>query len=150
MKAKLVGNLVPLKEVQVSLHHTMKTIKSTKVDIETQNALMVKKIKESFDDFHAITEQRKQQLLEEVSHITKEKLSQLRLQEKGFEMSLSTTQSLVDFVEQNIESATEHELLTLHAQMLNKLDEETKKYCQTCTDLKPAQITDMMLKINVH
>ena len=148
MKAKLVGNLVPLKEVQASLRHTTKTIKSTKVDIEMWNASMVKKINESFDEFHAIIEERRQQLLEEASHMTKEKLDQLQLQEKGFEISLSTIQSLVDFVEQSIENATEHELLTYHAQMLNKLDEETKKYQQTYTGPKPAQITDVMLKID--
>ena len=54
----------------------------------------------------------------------------------------------MEFVEQNIENATDEELMIIHTQMLNRVDEETKKHQQSsAADLKPVEEADIMVGV---
>ena len=147
MKDKLARNLVQLKEIQASLQQVTDIIEYTKSDIETQTTSITAKINQSFDEFHDLIEQHKQNLLEKASSVAKGKVDELHVQEKDFTIALNTIQSLVDFVEQNIENATEEELMSIHVQMLNRIDEEARKHQQVCVDLEPVQKPGVMLKV---
>ena len=128
IKEKLAEHLSPLKEMQASLYDATKSIKLIKSDIERQGATVAASIEQSFQELHEIIEQCKRELLEKTSSIVKGKLDRLNIQEKGCEIVSGTVQSLVEFVEQNIENATEEELMTIHTQILNQIDEETRKH----------------------
>ena len=145
---KLVENLAPLKEIQLSLSGAAKTVKSTKSDIEVQGASVAKTIEQSFDQIHDIIEQRKRQLLEKAASVTKGKVDRLSVQEKGFEMASATFQSLVDFVEQNIENGTEEELMTIHTQVLKRINEETKKHKCSDADLQPVEKPNLLVQVD--
>ena len=146
-KEKLTENLAPLKEIQVSLHGATQTVKSTKTDVEAQGASVANAIERSFDELHQIIEQRKRELLEKAASVTKGKLDRLSVQEKGFEMASGTIQSLVDFVEQNIENGTEEELMSIHIQVLNRISEETRKYQCSSTELEPVEKANTVAEV---
>ena len=146
-KKKLSENLAPLKEIQMSLHGATQTVKSTKSAVEAQGEAIATTIEQSFNELHEIIEQRKQQLLEKAASMTKGKLDRLSVQEKGFEMASGTVQSLVDFVEQNIENATEEELMSIHTQVMNRISEETKKHQCSRADLEPVEKANMMVDV---
>ena len=146
-KDKLTENLVPLKEIQVSLQGATHTVKSTKTDVEAQGASVANTIKRSFDELHQIIEQRKRELLEKAASVTKGKLDRLSVQEKGFEMASGTIQSLVDFVEQNIENATEEELMSIHMQVLNRINEKTRKHKCSSAELEPVEKANMTVDV---
>ena len=146
-KEKLTENLAPLKEIQVSLHDATQTVKSTKSDVEAQGASVANTIERSFNELHQIIEQRKQELLEKAASVTKGKLDRLSVQEKGFEMASGTIQSLVDFVEQNIENGTEEELMSIHMQVLNRISEETRKHQCSSAELKPVEKANMVVDV---
>ena len=145
---KLVENLAPLKEIQLSLSGAAKTVKSTKSDIEAQGASVAITIEKSFDEIHEIIEQRKRQLLERAASVTKGNIDRLSVQEKGFEMASATIQSLVDFVEQNIENGTEEELMTIHTQVLKRINEETRKHKCCDADLQPVEKPNLMVQVD--
>ena len=145
---KLVENLAPLKEIQLSLSGAAKTVKSTKSDIEAQGASAATSIQQSFDEIHEIIEQRKRQLLERAASVTKGKVDRLSVQEKGFEMASATIQSLVNFVEQNIENGTEEELMTIHTQVLKRINEETRKHKCSDADLQPVEKSNLMVQVD--
>ena len=145
---KLVENLAPLKEIQLSLSGAAKTVKSTKSDIEAQGASVAITIEKSFDEIHEIIEQRKRQLLERAASVTKGKVDRLSIQEKGFEMASATIQSLVDFVEQNIENGTEEELMTIHSQVLKRINEETRKHKCSDADLQPVEKPNLIVQVD--
>ena len=147
-KEKLTESLAPLKEIQVSLDAATKTVRSTKSDVETQGVSTATAIERSFDKLHEIIEQRKREMLEKASSVTKRKLDQLTVQEKGFEIASGTIHSLVDFVEQNIENATEEELMTIHMQVLNRVKEETRKHQCSSADLQPVEKANMMVQVD--
>ena len=146
-KEKLTENLAPLKEIQVSLYGAIETIKVTKSAVEAQWASVATTIEQSFDELYDIIEQCKQELLEKAASVTKGKLDRLNVQEKGFEMVSGMIQSLVDFVEQNIENATEEELISIHTQVLNRISEETKKHQCSIAELEPVDKANMMVDV---
>ena len=86
-------------------------------------------------------------MLEEASSLVKGKLDALSVQEKGIDMASGTIQSLVDFVERNIENATEEELMDVHTQLLNRIDEETKKHQQSSGELEPVEEADIVVEV---
>ena len=147
IKHKLAERLVPLKEVRVNLCDSNKSVKSTKSDIESQGASAVDKIEQSFQQLHDLLEQRKREMLEEASSLVKGKLDALSVQEKGIDMASGMIQSLVDFVERNIENATEEELMDVHTQLLNRIDEETKKHQQSSGELEPVEEADIVVEV---
>ena len=147
IKQKLAERLVPLKEVRVNLCDANKSVKSTKSDIESQGASTVDKIEQSFQQLHDLLEQRKREMLEEASSLVKGKLDALSVQEKGIDMASGMIQSLVDFVERNIENATEEELMDVHTQLLNRIDEETKKHQQSSCELEPVEEADIVVEV---
>ena len=147
IKQKLSERLVPLKEVRVNLCDANKSIKSTKSDIASQGASAVDKIEQSFQQLHDLLEQRKREMLEETSSLVKGKLDALSVQEKGIDMASGMIKSLVDFVERNIENATEEELMDVHTQLLNRIDEETKKHQQSSGELEPVEEADIVVEV---
>ena len=131
----------------MSLHGATENVKSTKSVVEVQSASIATTIERSFVELHEIIEQCKQELLEKAANVTKSKLDRLSVQEKGFEMVSGTVQSLVDFVEQNIENATEEELMSIHTQVLNRISDETKKHQCSSAELEPVEKANMMVDV---
>ena len=146
-KEKIIENLTPLKEIRVSLCGATENIRSSKSDVKTQGESVATTIEQSFNELHEIIEQCKQQLMKKASSVTKGKLDRLSIQEKGFEMASNTIQSLVDFVEQNIENATEEELMTIHSQILKRINEETRKHQCSNGDLEPVEKANLQVQL---
>ena len=146
-KEKLIENLTPLKGIKRSLCGATEDIRSTKSDVKKQGESVATTIERSFNEVHEIIEQRKQQFLEKASSITKGKLDRLSVQEKEFEMASSMITSLVDFVEQNIENATEEELMIIHSQMLKRISEETRKHQCSSGDLEPVENANLQVQV---
>ena len=147
VKEKVNKNLVPLREIQLSLHDAAKTVKSTKSEIKAQAGSVAATIERSFGELHKIIERRKEELLEKASSITEEKLDQLNAQETEFEEASRAIQTLVDCVKENVEIATEEELMSIHVRMLNRIKEETKR--QQCSNVKlePVEKANVMLEV---
>lgn len=95
-KEKLAEHLAPLKTILTSIYDATEIVKSTKTDVESQSASVAITVDQLFGELHDIIEQRKQEILKELSSITEFKLNQLSVQKKEFAMSSSVIQSLVD------------------------------------------------------
>ena len=147
IKQKLAEHLTPLKKVQVSLYDFKKAIQSTKLDVEAQGASAATSIEQSFQQLHDILEEHKRHLLQKSSSLVKGKIEQLGIQEKGTDMTLNMIQSLVEFVEQKIENVTDEELMSIHMQVLNRIDEETKRCQQSSTAFELVEMADIVVEI---
>ena len=53
----------------------------------------------------------------------------------------------MDFVERNIENATEEELMSIHMQVLNQISEETRKHQCSSAELEPVEKANMMVDV---
>ena len=147
IKQKLAKCLVPLKEVKVNLQGAKKIVRLTKSDIKLRSASAVDMVEQSFQQLHGLLEQRKREMLEKIASLMKRQLNSLNVQEKGIDMASGTIQSLVDFVERNIENSTLEELMEMHTQLLNRIDEETKKHQQSSGELEPVEEADIVVEV---
>lgn len=99
-----------------------------------------------FEELHTVLEQRKQELLAKMSKLMKEKLNALSDQAEHNDMAAGMIQRLMKYVQQNIEKATEEELLCIHAQILDQVDKEAKKH-EKMNDLEPVEVADLVVEV---
>ena len=62
-------------------------------------------------------------------------------------MASGMIQSLVEFVEWNFENATEEELMSIHTEVMNRIDEEIKKHEKGGIDLEPVEEADIVVEV---
>ena len=148
-KKQLAEHLVPLKEVQVNLSKAREVVQVTKSEIVAQGKSVAENIEQSFQELHEILEQHKNRLLVEATKTVEEKASRLSTQQKGLNTASAVIQSLVDFVEQNLENATDEEFMTIHKQILSRIDKVAEVHHKGAIDLDPVEETDMSAEIDI-
>ena len=124
-------SLVPLKQVQADINQSAKDIESTENDISTQHDNVSSIIHQSFAKMVDILKQREQHLLDKASEFKDKKLNALRSQNKNLRVIKAETQSLIEFVEHSLANATDEEVVSIHQQILARIDEEHKRCKQT-------------------
>ena len=138
-KKKLTEQLVPLNEIQVGVRNSVKNVEETKSEIAAMGGSMITSIKQSFQELRDILDKRERELLAETASVVEQKTNRLDVQQKKLEMCSGTIQSLVEFVERNIENSTDEELMSIHTQMMSRIREETERQRQAGADLEPVE-----------
>ena len=141
-KKKLSEQLVPLNEIQLGVRDTVKNVEETKCEITAMGGSMITSIKQSFQELRDILDKRERELLAETASVVKQKTNRLYVQQKKLKMCSGTIQSLVEFVERNIENSTDEELMSIHTQMMSRIREETERQRQDGADLEPVEEAD--------
>ena len=141
-KKKLTEQLVPLNEIQVGVRDTVKNVEETKCEITAMGGSMITSIKRSFQELRDILDKRERELLAETAAIVEQKTNRLDVQQKKLEMCSGTIQSLIEFVERNIENSTDEELMSIHTQIMSRIREETERQRQAGADLEPVEEAD--------
>ena len=147
-KKQLVEHLEPLKEVQANLSKATEVVQVTKSEIVAQGKSIAENIEQSFQELHEILEQHKNRLLVKATKTVEEKASQLSTQQKGLNTASAVIQSQVDFVEQNLENATDEEFMTIHKQILSRIDKVAEEHHKGAIDLEPVEIADLKVEIS--
>ena len=147
-KQELIEHLEPLKEVQASLCKAAEVVQVTKSEVVAQGTSIAENIEQSFQELQEILEQHKNRLLVEASKIKEEKVNHLSTQQKGLNIASAVIQSLVDFVEQNLENATDEEFMTIHKQILSRIDKQAEEHCKGAIELDPVEIADLKVEIS--
>ena len=141
-KKKLSEQLVPLNEIQLGVRDTVKNVEETKCEITAMGGSMITSIKQSFQELRDILDKRERELLAETASVVEQKTNRLYVQQKKLKMCSGTIQSLVEFVERNIENSTDEELMSIHTQMMSRIREETERQRQDGADLEPVEEAD--------
>ena len=147
IQKKLKKHLTPLNESQKGIEDAIKNVEGAKAEIIAMDEAMTTSIKQSFQELRDILDKREKELLAETAATVEKKMTNLTVQQKKLEMSSGTIQSLVEFVERNVENATEEELMTFHTQMMTRISEETEKQRLTSAELAPVEKADQVVII---
>ena len=142
---KLMESLTPLRKIQADIRAATKEVEVVEKEVSDQHTAVSKTIDRSFEQLFEILKRRKQQLLKKASEMTQEKLGALTVQKKGFQMALAESQSLSEFVERSLENATDEELMSMHQQILTRIQEGCRKYEQV--DLEPATVPNIAVEV---
>ena len=137
----LRDSLTPLQKVQANITGADKKITGTEAQVLSQKQEVSQTIKKSFHQLRAVLEQRETKLLKKVLTLAQEKEDALTAQKKGFQIAQTEIQSLVEFVERNVENTSDQDLMGICTQLQAKVEEEEKRHQQLSLD--PATTADL-------
>ena len=137
----LRDSLAPLQKVQADIAAAEKTLDTEEAKVDSQKKEVFQSIEQSFDILKALLDRRKAELVKKASSLAEEKKDALTAQKKGLQVAQIEIQSLVEFVERNIEITSDHDLMCIHTQLQTKMEEEEKRYRQL--SLEPSATADI-------
>ena len=122
-KEDLMKELEPLRKVVGSLEE----VQMTKQEIEVQGDSVTNTIHGSLNELFQIMERRKHEMLEEAGRLVREKVDKLTVQEKNLSLTVAEIQSVVDYTERCVSHCTDNEVMSTHAEIRRRIDEEHSK-----------------------
>ena len=134
-------SLATLKKVQADITRAEKKLNATEDQINSRNNKVCKSLEQGFDRLIALLDQRKAELVKKASTLAQEKKDALAAQRKGLQVAQAEIQSLVEFVERNVENTSDQDLMAIRTQLQTKLEEEKKQHQQLT--LEPAITADI-------
>lgn len=96
-------------------------VEDSKKCITEQAADIATTIIQSFDQLHAILEERKQVLLQQVQEVVERKVNALDRQQEDLWLALATIDSLVGFVETTTKNAGDEEFISMKQQITSRV-----------------------------
>ena len=137
----LRDSLAPLRKVQADIARAEKKLNATEAQVDTQKNEVCKSLEQSFDHLKALLDQRKVELVKKAIALAQEKKDALAAQRKGLQVAQAELQSLVEFVERNVENTSDQDLMGIRTQLQTKVEEEEKRHHQL--SLEPATNADI-------
>lgn len=143
-REKLTAKLAPVVRIQGHISDGANAIEAVQREVRTQGEAVVATICADFDPLIQTLERRKQELIEEATTKTDEKIEDLDGQLKGFTMIASELQEVRDFVDRNVKDSGNAQLMALEKDMTNRVDEIIQKYEHH--DLQPVAVANLKVK----
>ena len=141
-RKSLRESLAPLRKVQANITGADKKLAATEAQVDAQEKEVCQTIKRLFAQLKAVLEQQEMELLNKAVTLAREKKDALTAQRKGLQMAETEIQSLVEFVERNVENTSDQDLIVIHTQLQAKMEEEEKRHQQL--SLEPATTADII------
>ena len=133
--------LTPLRNVHANIACADKKLAGTETQVGSQEEKTCKSIQQSFRKLRAVLEQRERELVKKVQTLAQEKKDALTAQRKGLQIAQTEIQSLVEFVERNVENTSDQDLMGILSQLQSKVEEGEKRHQQLSLD--PATTADI-------
>jgi len=127
-RGEVLTSLLPLQNTYVTITTAMVRVEDSKKCITEQAADIATTIVQSFDQLHAILEERKQVLLQQVQEVVERKVNVLDRQQEDLQLALATIDSLVGFVETTAKNAGDEEFISMKQQIASRVQEITSRY----------------------
>ena len=137
----LRDTLAPLRKVQADIAGAEKKLNATEAQVDTQKNEICKSLEQLFDQLKVLLDQRKAELAKKASALAQEKQDAQAAHRKGLQVAQAEIQSLVEFVERNVEITSDQDLIGIHTQLQTKVEEEEKRHQQL--SLEPATTADI-------
>ena len=134
-------SLAPLQKVQTDLVEAEKRLVSEEAKVGRQEEEVCRSIRWSFEQLKAVLEQREAELVGKVGSLAQEKKNALAAQKTVLHVEQKEIQLLAEFVERNVESTSDQDLMSICTQLQSKVEEEEKRHRQLL--LKPTATADI-------
>ena len=138
----LRDSLAPLLKVRDDIAGAEKALVAEKTLVSTQNVEICKSLQQSFDKLKALLDQRKAELVKQANKLAQSKEDALTAQMKGLQIAQTEIQSLVEFVERNVENTSDQDLMSIRTQLQTKMEDGEKHHRKMC--LKPVTTADIV------
>ena len=137
----LRDSLAPLQKVQADLAEAEKRLVSEEAKVGRQEEEVCRSIRQSFEQLKAVLERSEAELVGKVGSLAQEKKNALAAQKTVLHVAQKEIQLLAEFVERNVESTSDQDLMSIHTQLQSKVEEEEK--CHRQLSLEPTATADI-------
>ena len=134
-------SLTPLQKVQADLAEAEKRLVSEEAKVGRQEEEVCRLIWRSFEQLKAVLERREAELVGKVGSLAQEKKNALAAQKTVLHVAQKEIQLLAEFVERNVESTSDQDLMSIRTQLQSKVEEEEKRHRQL--SLEPTVTADI-------
>ena len=134
-------SLAPLQKVQADLAEAEKRLVSEEAKVGRQEEEVCRSIRRSFEQLKAVLERRETELVGKVGLLAQEKKNALAAQKTVLHVAQKEIQLLAEFLERNVESTSDQDLMSIHTQLQSKVEEEEKRHQQL--SLEPTATADI-------
>ena len=135
VRKTLRDSLTSLRRVRANIVGANKKLAGTKTKVGSQEEEVCKSVEQSFRQLKVVLEQRETELVKKVRTLAEEKKDALTAQMKGLEMAQTEIQTLLEFVERNLENTSDQDLMMgIHTQLQSKVKEGEKRHEQLSLD----------------
>ena len=126
----LRDSLSPLLRVKANMEKAEESLVSEEANVDCQKEVVWSSIQRSFDGLKMVLDQRKSDLVSKTTSLAHEKKNALAAQKRVLQAAQKEVQILIEFVEKNLESTSDQDLMSIHKQLQTKIKDEEKHHCQ--------------------
>ena len=144
-KKTLKESLAPLAKIQTNISAATREVEKVEREVYEQHKAVAATIEQSFKQLHEILHKWEKQLLDRASELKQQKLDNLGAQKKGFALATSEIQGLVEFVECNVENATDEEFMSLQQHIHEQIQEQCAKHEHI--NLVPTEVANVSVRV---
>ena len=146
-RSKASEGIQQLAEIVSGISDTVKRTKEREDEIHEEGRQVSASITATFDDIRRILARHEAKLQKEASELVETKLASLTVQDKYLQLALAEARSLADFVQRNVEDATDEELMTVHKQIESNIEEQRQRFTQF--DREPVEEANVSKEISI-
>ena len=141
----LRDSLAPLRKINADCACAEKGVIAEKNSVGAQSVRICESIQQFFDKLKAVLDQRKAELVKQANKLAQGKEDALTAQAKGLQVAQAEIQSLVEFVERNLENTSDQDLMSIRTQLQTKMTEGEKHHRKT--PLEPTTTADIVCNL---
>lgn len=145
-RRNLQRSLFPLRIIGQQLKESLTRVKNAQRDVTSQGEDAERSIRSFFAETISRLEQERDNLLARSSGLVREKLAALRQQEETVSRATSEVQNMVEYCKRNTESANDEDLLTLHNDLRDRIQNECSRQRKWCKE-DPCEVADIAVQV---
>ena len=145
-RRQLQQSLFPLRILGQQLTESLARIKNAERDVSSQGEDAEQTINSFFDRTISLLEKERESLLVRAAGLVEEKLGALKQQEVEVTQASSEVQSVVEFSKQSVELVSDEEVLALHDDLQNRIQEECARH-EGCSEIEPCETANIAVQM---
>ena len=141
-RSEVCNSLVPLRKILSDVTDAEKSLGETEEKIEVQGEAIHRSIHEVFAGLKSLLDQREAELASMATALVRGKRDTLAVQKKELQVVSAEIQSLVEFVERELESASDKDLMMCYSELQSRVKEGCEKNNSLALD--PRSVADIV------
>ena len=117
-----------VKKISYDLKYAVKSLNDSEKKLSDHSTATMKAIDDAIDKVVSKAQQKRVELKEEARRMVNKTKEDITMQEKNAQLAIGEVESLLDFLNRNLEKATDQELLSLQKQMSDQADRASLLY----------------------
>ena len=144
-RRQLQQSLFPLRIISQQFSESLKLIENSRRDISSQGVHVAQSIQSYFNEVISLLEKERQSLLAKSAKLVQQKLESLDAQEKTMTAASNAVQNVIEYCKQSVELVSDEEILMLHKELQNRVQEECSKH-QKCSEQLPCAVANIAVQ----